>query len=363
MIRESTESGKIIEIPPSFGTYQYVRTIGTGNYSVVILVTSIETLSQYACKVVARSDLEDPGARLRFEKEVQILQSVRHKNIIEIQEVLYTDTNVYMIMEYCPNGELFFYVINYPNLMYEEIQKFFFQVVSAIYFLHSHKIAHRDIKPENILLDSNLNVKLADFGFSRESSTETLLQTPCGSPFYAAPEIITGQSYDGQKSDIWSLGIVLFGLATHALPWTATNQTALYYQVSNAQYEIPAFVPSDIASCIAICLKVLPEERPTAYELLQSDFLCKLSYGIPKVNVPPNNYITRENNPKIVSNSMVLQHSPKTIHTVFQPPATRSGVLGSKLRKVGNQGIKHRKPKFTPKVQLEPMETIEDKNI
>lgn len=299
MIKDSTDSGETIEIPLNFGKYSYVRKIGVGSYSVVVLVTNNLTKEACACKIMTRAGLQADGAMKRFIQEIDIMQSLKHPNIVDILDIIYTTENVYVITEYCQNGELFDFIISRPNLSYEDVRKLFFQVVYAVFFLHQKKIAHRDIKPENILLDQNFNVKLADFGFSRQVDENNLMSTPCGSQFYAAPEIIKGLAYDGQKSDIWSLGVLLFAISTKSLPWTAASQPGIIFQIFNAQYDIPACVSKDIADCIDSCLRLEPNERPTAFELLQSNFLKSLTdqsdlqeYFQRKIQRPATNFAT-----------------------------------------------------------------------
>lgn len=272
MIREQTQSGEIVEFPRVIHNYTYIQTIGKGVTAVVISLSDTEGKT-LACKIITRKYLSNHTSLERFVGEIEILRSVKHSSIIEIYDVLYTEQNVYVIMEYCEQGELIMYVIQNHELPLGLIQRFFFQICEGIYFLHDRGIAHRDIKPENILLDAQLNVKIADFGFSKRADSNFLMETPCGSPFYAAPEIFAGRQYDGKKSDIWSLGVVLFGLATGALPWTAKNQTHMLWQISNAQYEIPATVDPLVSDCIERCLRVDPDERPTAYELLRMPLL------------------------------------------------------------------------------------------
>jgi serine/threonine protein kinase len=280
LIREETESGEVVEFPSNFAGYVYVRTLGCGAFSVVVLVTEIATQAPFACKILASSQTQNPSIMAKFKTEIELLQRARHENVVNIHELVEADGHVYLVLEFCAHGDLLAHVINSGELSFTEIQRFFFQLVRALYFLHESGIAHRDVKPENVLLDANYQVKLADFGFSRQADANLLMETPCGSPFYAAPEILLGESYDGTKSDIWSAGVVLFGLATGALPWTAQNQAMLTYQISNAAFTIPDNVDQRIQECILGCMQLDPVARLNAWDLLQTPFLKELSAGL-----------------------------------------------------------------------------------
>jgi serine/threonine protein kinase len=280
IIREETDTGEVVEFPATFAGYSYVRTLGCGAFSVVVLVTENATHAQYACKVLSASQTQNPTSMAKFKFEIELLVRAKHENVIAIHELVELDNHVYLVLEYCAHGDLLSHVIDAGQLSFSEIQRLFYELVKALHFIHESGIAHRDVKPENILLDANLHIKLADFGFSRQSDSDYLMETPCGSPFYVAPEIILGESYDGTKSDIWSAGVVLFGLATGALPWTAQNQAMLTYQITNAVYIIPETVDDRIKECILGCMNTDPTARMTAWDLLQSPLLKELSAGI-----------------------------------------------------------------------------------
>jgi serine/threonine protein kinase len=185
--------------------------------------------------------------------------------------VIYTEANVYLIMEYCAGGDLVSYVSREMTGTEFERRWIFFQIILGLNWVHECGIAHRDLKPENIILDDNLNAKICDFGFARH--TDTLLTTPCGSVHYVAPEVIQGGAYDGLKADIWSLGIILYVLETGHLPWTTTNNVLLCQQISQALYEVPVTVDEGPSEIISMCVQVDPAARPTTEDLLNHPFL------------------------------------------------------------------------------------------
>ena len=318
MHRELTEDGQVVDIPATIGEYSYVRTIGQGNNSVVILTINKKTQQRSACKVVPRTLLQDGHKLESLVREIENLQSVRHPNIIEVQDVLYADDNIYIFMEYCEKGELLYYVIDHSPMPLATVKKFFFQLCSAIQFMHDNGIAHRDIKPENILLNENLDVKVADLGFSKRTERNVLMDTPCGSPYYVAPEVLDGRAYDGTKSDIWSLGVLLFGISTGALPWTAENQTHLFSQILHGQYVIPDSMDRQVAACIERCLRVNPCERPTAAQLLRMpllrDVACQMGLG----------QIDRRKQQRILASSLVVRLKQGT---VVKPVIAKSSIF------------------------------------
>ena len=174
-------------------------------------------------------------------------------------------------MEYCPSGELFSYIVTLKHLPEQEVQRIFRQIVLGLQYLHNKSIYHRDLKPENILLDINYNIKICDFGLCKCSPPNERLHTPCGSPFYAAPEIIAGQSYYGPKADIWSLGIITYAMATGTLPWTELNQTRLFNQIMkfDGNVQIPQKIPPSIQQVLFMILRHDPNTRSSIEDLMK----------------------------------------------------------------------------------------------
>jgi serine/threonine protein kinase len=256
MISGATLDGTTVDFPSAFNGYSYVKTIGQGVSSLVLLVTDGDTHGQFACKVIPKANVPDS-------QEIDIIQSVHHPNIVDVREVLVIPENVMIVMEHCPGGHLSG-CFGQPN----DRRRICLQVARAVAHLHSLGIVHRDLKPENILLDGDRNVKLADFGFARRLDADGLLETPCGSPSYAAPEILMGKPYDGQKADVWSLGVLLCQVESGRLPWTATNHVQLYYQISTGNYRLPEDLAPDIAQVVTACLDPHYSKRPTVAQLV-----------------------------------------------------------------------------------------------
>ena len=183
------------------------RTIGEGTFGKVKLGNHIQTEEKVAIKILEKDRICDVSDVERVSREIHILKLIRHPNIIQLYEVTYmqiieTPKKLYLIMEYASGGELFDYIVKNSKLKEKEACKFFHQLIAGIEYIHKLHIVHRDLKPENLLLDHNKNIKIVDFGLSNTYKAGELLKTACGSPCYAAPEMIAGKKYVGLEVDI-----------------------------------------------------------------------------------------------------------------------------------------------------------------
>ena len=173
-----------------------------------------------------------------------------------------------MVLEYA-GGELFDYIVQNGRMKEAEARRFFQQMLCAVEYCHRHKIVHRDLKPENLLLDDNLNVKIADFGLSNIMTDGNFLKTSCGSPNYAAPEVIGGKLYAGPEVDVWSCGVILYVLLVGRLPFDDEHIPSLFAKIARGTYSIPQWMPSGAASLIKRMLVVNPVQRATIDEIRQ----------------------------------------------------------------------------------------------
>lgn len=152
----------------------------------------------------------------------------------------------------------------------------FQQLYSAIAYCHRHKIAHRDLKPENLLLDeNNLNLKLIDFGLSNSMRDSLSLKTACGSPNYASPEIVSGRSYGGVESDLWSMGVILYAMLSGSLPFDDESMSSLFKKIKDARYHMPNFISEEAQDLIARMLQPNPIKRITMKELAEHQWFIK----------------------------------------------------------------------------------------
>lgn len=250
------------------GNYDLGKTIGRGRFGKVKLATHVLTGQQVAVKIVRKKCLSAEEASL-LRREVDILKSFNHPNIIKLYEVLETEKVLFLIMEHASGGEVLDFIVAHKKLPEPRAKQLFRQMVSALAHIHSMMVAHRDLKAENILLDSHLNIKIIDFGLSNFFTTSQLLKTPCGSPSYAAPELIRKVEYDGPAADIWSLGVNLYVLVCGVLPFKPTDLVNLYDKVLKGEYEVPGFMSAECADLISKMLVVDPKKRLTITEIME----------------------------------------------------------------------------------------------
>ncbi|VVC95685.1 unnamed protein product [Leptidea sinapis] len=188
--------------------YKLLKTIGKGNFAKVKLAKHVPTGKEVAIKIIDKTQL-NPGSLQKLFREVRIMKMLDHPNIVKLFQVIETEKTLYLVMEYASGGEVFDYLVLHGRMKEKEARAKFRQIVSAVQYCHQKRIIHRDLKAENLLLDGEMNIKIADFGFSNEFTPGAKLDTFCGSPPYAAPELFQGKKYDGPEVDVWSLGVIL----------------------------------------------------------------------------------------------------------------------------------------------------------
>eukprot|EP00047_Mylnosiga_fluctuans_P004714 m.236127 g.236127 ORF g.236127 m.236127 type:complete len:242 (-) comp12931_c0_seq1:891-1616(-) len=221
------------------GHYEFRETLGTGSFGKVIRAVHSLTGHMVAVKIINRSKVCDLDMADKIKREIQILKLFRHPHIIKLYQVISSPTDIFMVMEYVSGGELFDYIINHGKLSEREARSFFQQILSGVDYCHRHMVVHRDLKPENLLLDSKGNVKIADFGLSNIMRDGDFLKTSCGSPNYAAPEVISGQLYAGPEVDVWSCGVILYVLLCGKLPFDDEHVQHLFKKIKGGIYSLP----------------------------------------------------------------------------------------------------------------------------
>ena len=192
---------------------------------------------------------------------------IRHPNIIQLYEIIETPKQLYLIMEYASGGELFDYIVAQSRVKEIEACLLFQQIIAGVEYITKLNIVHRDLKPENLLLDHKKQIKIVDFGLSNTYKTGQTLKTACGSPCYAAPEMISGKRYQGSQVDIWSCGVILFALICGYLPFEDSNTTMLYKKIISGEYRCPKYMSEDAKDLISKILKTNPEERYTINQI------------------------------------------------------------------------------------------------
>ncbi|RLW07814.1 hypothetical protein DV515_00003543 [Chloebia gouldiae] len=258
--------------PLRVGFYDIERTLGKGNFAVVKLARHRVTKTQVAIKIIDKTRL-DPSNLEKIYREVQIMKLLNHPHIIKLYQVMETKDMLYIVTEFAKNGEMFDHLTSNGHLSESEARKKFWQILSAVEYCHSHHIVHRDLKTENLLLDANMNIKLADFGFGNFYKSGEPLSTWCGSPPYAAPEVFEGKEYEGPHLDIWSLGVVLYVLVCGSLPFDGPNLPTLRQRVLEGRFRIPYFMSEDCETLIRRMLVVDPTKRITISQIKQHKWM------------------------------------------------------------------------------------------
>ena len=243
------------------GPYLLGEALGEGAFAKVRLATQIHIKEKCAIKIVDKRFLENIQDIQRLRKEIKILKKIRHKNIIQLYDIMESKTNLYFVMEYCKGGELFDYIVQKRRLTEKEACIFFHQIINGIEYLHNQGIIHRDLKPENLLLDDKNQIKISDFGLSTFYTKDNFLQTACGTPSYAPPEMLEGLQYDGEASDIWSCGIILYAMLCGALPFTESKEDIIVEKIKNHEYKIPDYLSKEAQDILNHILKINPQER------------------------------------------------------------------------------------------------------
>ncbi|XP_057401149.1 serine/threonine-protein kinase SIK1 isoform X1 [Balaenoptera acutorostrata] len=261
-------SGQGQQKPLRVGFYDIERTLGKGNFAVVKLARHRVTKTQVAIKIIDKTRLDSSNLE-KIYREVQIMKLLNHPHIIKLYQVMETKDMLYIVTEFAKNGEMFDYLTSTGHLSESEARKKFWQILSAVEYCHSHNIVHRDLKTENLLLDGNMDIKLADFGFGNFYKPGEPLSTWCGSPPYAAPEVFEGKEYEGPQLDIWSLGVVLYVLVCGSLPFDGPSLPALRQRVLEGRFRIPFFMSRDCETLIRRMLAVDPTKRITISQIWQ----------------------------------------------------------------------------------------------
>uniref|UniRef100_A0A8C0GLL4 non-specific serine/threonine protein kinase n=1 Tax=Chelonoidis abingdonii TaxID=106734 RepID=A0A8C0GLL4_CHEAB len=237
---------------PHIGNYRLLKTIGKGNFAKVKLARHVLTGREVAVKIIDKTQLNPT---------------------IKLFEVIETEKTLYLVMEYASGGEVFDYLVAHGRMKEKEARAKFRQIVSAVQYCHQKCIVHRDLKAENLLLDADMNIKIADFGFSNEFTMGNKLDTFCGSPPYAAPELFQGKKYDGPEVDVWSLGVILYTLVSGSLPFDGQNLKELRERVLRGKYRIPFYMSTDCENLLKKLLVLNPIKRGSLEQIMKDRWM------------------------------------------------------------------------------------------
>ncbi|GJE89092.1 Pkinase-domain-containing protein [Phanerochaete sordida] len=256
---------------PKFGPYLLLRTLGEGEFGKVKLGLHMQWGEEVAVKLIRRGNIDSTVRMSKIEREIEVLRTLKHPNIVRLYDVIETDKYIGIILEYASGGELFDHILAHRYLREKDACKLFCQLISGVWYIHQKKIVHRDLKLENLLLDRNRNVIITDFGFANrfEHRSDDLMQTSCGSPCYAAPELVISDGlYVGSAVDIWSCGVILYAMLAGYLPFDddpanpdGDNINLLYKYIVNTPLSFPDYISEDARDLLSIMLVPDPVRR------------------------------------------------------------------------------------------------------
>ncbi|XP_078516657.1 serine/threonine-protein kinase MARK2 isoform X13 [Lissotriton helveticus] len=272
MLRNRNAISTSVDDQPHIGNYRLLKTIGKGNFAKVKLARHVLTNKEVAVKIIDKTQLNSSSLQKLF-REVRIMKVLNHPNIVKLFEVIETEKTLYLVMEYASGGEVFDYLVAHGRMKEKEARAKFRQIVSAVQYCHQKLIVHRDLKAENLLLDADMNIKIADFGFSNEFTFGNKLDTFCGSPPYAAPELFQGKKYDGPEVDVWSLGVILYTLVSGSLPFDGQNLKELRERVLRGKYRIPFYMSTDCENLLKKFLILNPSKRGTLEQIMRDRWM------------------------------------------------------------------------------------------
>lgn len=258
------------------GKYEVGRTIGEGTFAKVKFAQNTETGESVAMKILDRSTIIKHKMVEQIKREISIMKLVRHPYVVRLHEVLASRTKIYIILEFITGGELFDKIVHHGRLSEAEARRYFQQLIDGVDYCHSKGVYHRDLKPENLLLDSQGNLKISDFGLSALPEQGTsLLRTTCGTPNYVAPEVLSHKGYDGAIADVWSCGVILYVLMAGYLPFDELDLTTLYSKIDRAEFSCPSWFPVGAKSLIHRILDPKPETRITVEQIRNDEWFKK----------------------------------------------------------------------------------------
>ena len=263
-------SETLVSLGTVLNNYTFEKALGTGAFSAVYRASKLNEGGQaeiYAVKVIPKENIAQAADKERLQRELDTMAFLQHPNIVQMHDFFTDSNNFYLVLDYCPGGDLAEYLVSQPPMREQQVATVFKQIVSAIAFVHSHGVAHRDLKPQNILITSFPTVKVTDFGLCGYIDDKKM-KTFCGSPCYTAPECLQGVQYEGAQADVWSLGVILYEMVTGDHPWNVTNIPKMVQQITSGKYTVPSSVTPACEELIKGILKVKPSESLTCYKIL-----------------------------------------------------------------------------------------------
>ncbi|KAH0789324.1 CAMK family protein kinase [Histomonas meleagridis] len=262
------------------GNYLMLHKIGSGAFSTVWLARNVITNVRVAIKVIMKKNLSTADDKTRFAREVNLLKQIRHPFIAEFFETLEDDNYHFLVMEYAKGGNMLNFINMKGQLTELQARHYFSQIISVLEYLHNEKmVAHRDLKAENVMLDRYNNIRVIDFGLSNQFTISTPeLKTACGSPHYAAPEMIKGKPYTA-ATDIWSAGILLFSMVAGHLPYDDENVQRLLQKIVYTDVHYHCYMSPSLVDLLKKMLAKAPENRITLKKIREHPWFSQYEYN------------------------------------------------------------------------------------
>ncbi|KAI1141138.1 Pkinase-domain-containing protein [Hypoxylon sp. FL0543] len=283
------------------GPWALGKTLGSGSAARVRLVKHTVTGEYAAVKILSRNGIahtqpasianldkwdrnraeykSENRMPINIEREVAIMKLIDHPNIVKLYDIWESRSEIYLVLEYVQQGDLYHYISERTRLSEIESVFFFRQLLSALEYIHSFNICHRDLKPENILLTEHNQIKIIDFGMSAmHQGPQHILSTACGSPHYAAPELIAKRGYRAETVDIWSLGIITYACMTGRLPFDGNSQSEVLHRIEKGVFYLPEFLSEEAQDLISRILVVNPKARISSRQLWQHPLVRMYDY-------------------------------------------------------------------------------------
>ncbi|KNE56314.1 CAMK/CAMKL protein kinase [Allomyces macrogynus ATCC 38327] len=305
--------------PSVIGNYKIDRTLGQGTYGKVKLGLHTASGEKVAIKIIEKANIQSQRQVARIQREIRFLKLLHHPHIVKVFEVHETNDQIFIVMEFVQGGELFDYIVSHKRVKEKEARSFYRMMLSALHYCHANAVIHRDLKPENLLLDTDKTIKIIDFGFGNTFKPEGFLDTFCGSPFYAAPEMILGKRYEGPEVDMWSVGVILFALLCGHLPFDDENIKELYKKIASGIFTCPSYLSPSAKHLIQRLITVDPKKRATLDEVLNHAWVNE-GYSRPPYSYLPERPVLRDPaalNPDIVNRLQAFGYTPAEIEAAF----------------------------------------------
>eukprot|EP00163_Fabomonas_tropica_P027261 TRINITY_DN5198_c0_g1_i2.p1 TRINITY_DN5198_c0_g1~~TRINITY_DN5198_c0_g1_i2.p1 ORF type:complete len:441 (+),score=126.73 TRINITY_DN5198_c0_g1_i2:148-1470(+) len=269
------------------GKYSIGKTLGEGTFGKVKFATNTQTGQNVAIKILDKRKIQKQNMGEQIKKEISIMKKMKMKHIVDLLEVLASQTKIFIVLELITGGELFDKIVSAGRFDEASARRYFQQLIAGVEYCHKLNICHRDLKPENLLLDNAGNLKISDFGLSSlhgDDDGSRLLHTPCGTPNYVAPEVLNDQGYEGKAADIWSCGVILYVMLAGYLPFDDPVTGVLFRKISHADYKCPPWFSPETQALIARILVPDPQRRITI-DGIKNDPWFKVDFEEPETNV------------------------------------------------------------------------------